>query len=59
MRDPEHYQYELDLRDIADVWRRHDPPSWSKFKFQVSALSCMTDMPTVEQLQARANYLFY
>jgi len=22
LRDPEHYQYELDLRDIAEVWRR-------------------------------------
>ncbi len=22
MRDPEHYQYELNLRDIAEVWRR-------------------------------------
>jgi 6-phosphogluconate dehydrogenase len=22
LRDPEHYQYELDLRDITEVWRR-------------------------------------
>ena len=22
LRDPEHYQYELDLKDIAEVWRR-------------------------------------
>ncbi len=22
MRDPEHNQYELNLRDIAEVWRR-------------------------------------
>jgi 6-phosphogluconate dehydrogenase len=22
MRDPEHYQYDLNLRDIAEVWRR-------------------------------------
>jgi 6-phosphogluconate dehydrogenase len=22
LRDPEHYQYELDLRDVAEVWRR-------------------------------------
>jgi len=22
LRDPEHYQYELDLPDIAEVWRR-------------------------------------
>src|SRR5205807_1349328 len=22
LRDPEHYQYELNLRDIAEVWRR-------------------------------------
>jgi 6-phosphogluconate dehydrogenase len=22
LRDPEHYQYELDIRDIAEVWRR-------------------------------------
>ena len=22
LRDPEHYQYEFDLRDIAEVWRR-------------------------------------
>jgi 6-phosphogluconate dehydrogenase len=22
LRDPEHYQYELDLRDISEVWRR-------------------------------------
>jgi len=59
MRDPEHYQYELNLRDLAEVWRRRDPPCWFKFEFQVSALSSVTDMPTVEQLQARANYLFY
>jgi hypothetical protein len=59
MRAPEHYQYELNLRDITEVWRRHDTPCWSKFEFQVSALSSATDMPTVEQLQARANYLFY
>jgi NAD(P)-dependent dehydrogenase (short-subunit alcohol dehydrogenase family) len=36
MRAPEHYQYELNLRDIAEVWRRHDPPCLSKFEFQVS-----------------------
>lgn len=39
--------------------RVSDPPCWFKFEFQVSALSSATDMPTVEQLQARANYLFY
>ncbi|HVP28146.1 MAG TPA: decarboxylating 6-phosphogluconate dehydrogenase [Myxococcota bacterium] len=22
LRDPEHYQYEIDLRDVAEVWRR-------------------------------------
>jgi 6-phosphogluconate dehydrogenase len=22
LRDPEHYQYDLDLRDIAELWRR-------------------------------------
>jgi len=22
LRDPEHYQYDLDLRDISEVWRR-------------------------------------
>jgi len=22
LRDPEHYQYELDLKNIAEVWRR-------------------------------------
>ena len=22
LRDPEHYQYDFDLRDIAEVWRR-------------------------------------
>ena len=22
LRDPEHYQYDLDLRDITEVWRR-------------------------------------
>jgi 6-phosphogluconate dehydrogenase len=22
LRDPEHYQYEMDLRDITEVWRR-------------------------------------
>jgi 6-phosphogluconate dehydrogenase len=22
LRDPEHYQYELNLRDVAEVWRR-------------------------------------
>ena len=22
LRDPEHYQYDIDLRDVAEVWRR-------------------------------------
>ncbi|HTY18560.1 MAG TPA: decarboxylating 6-phosphogluconate dehydrogenase [Myxococcota bacterium] len=52
LRDPEHYQYDLDLRDIAEVWRRGsviaswlldltaaaltEDPELSKFAGQVS-----------------------
>jgi len=52
LRDPEHYQYDLDLSDIAEVWRRgsviaswlldltaialHEDPSLSKFAGRVS-----------------------
>jgi 6-phosphogluconate dehydrogenase len=52
LRDPEHYQYELNLRDIAEVWRRGsvvaswlldltaaalvDDPALSKFAGRVS-----------------------
>jgi 6-phosphogluconate dehydrogenase len=52
LRDPEHYQYDLDLRDIAEVWRRGsviaswlldltavaliEDPSLSKFAGRVS-----------------------
>jgi 6-phosphogluconate dehydrogenase len=52
LRDPEHYQYDLDLRDIAEVWRRGsviaswlldltaaalvDDPALSKFAGRVS-----------------------
>src|SRR5256714_734656 len=28
LRDPEHYQYDLDLRDIAEVWRRGSVIVW-------------------------------
>jgi hypothetical protein len=38
---------------------RHDPPCWSKFEFQVSALCSLNHLSTVEQLQARADYLSY
>jgi 6-phosphogluconate dehydrogenase len=52
LRDPEHYRYDLDLRDVAEVWRRGsviaswlldltaaallDDPSLSKFSGRVS-----------------------
>jgi 6-phosphogluconate dehydrogenase len=52
LRDPEHYQYDLDLSDIAEVWRRgsvisswlldltatalHEDPNLSKFAGRVS-----------------------
>ena len=52
LRDPQHYQYELDLRDITEVWRRGsviaswlldltaaslvDDPNLSKFEGRVS-----------------------
>ena len=52
LRDPEHYQYDLNLPDIAEVWRRgsviaswlldltatalHDDPRLSKFAGRVS-----------------------
>jgi len=52
LREPEHYQYDLELTDIAEVWRRgsviaswlldltaaalHDNPSLSKFAGRVS-----------------------
>jgi len=52
LRDPEHYQYDMDLKNIAEVWRRgsviaswlldltatalHDDPRLSKFAGRVS-----------------------
>ena len=46
LRDPEHYQYELDLRDITEVWRRGSViASWL---LDLTATSLLKD-PTLSQ----------
>ena len=46
LRDPEHYQYELDLRDITEVWRRGSViASWL---LDLTAASLVKD-PTLSQ----------
>jgi 6-phosphogluconate dehydrogenase len=52
LRDPEHYQYELDLRDITEVWRRGSViASWL---LDLTAASLMKD-PALSQFAGRVS----
>ena len=52
LRDPEHYQYELDLRDITEVWRRGSViASWL---LDLTAASLVKD-PTLSQFAGRVS----
>ena len=52
LRDPEHYQYDLNLRDIAEVWRRGSViASWL---LDLTARA-MTDDPNLSQFAGRVS----
>jgi 6-phosphogluconate dehydrogenase len=52
LRDPEHYQYDLDLRDIAEVWRRGSViASWL---LDLTAASLAKD-PTLKEFAGRVS----
>jgi 6-phosphogluconate dehydrogenase len=52
LRDPEHYQYDLNLRDIAEVWRRGSViASWL---LDLTAASLVKD-PTLSQFAGRVS----
>jgi 6-phosphogluconate dehydrogenase len=52
LRDPEHYQYDLDLRDIAEVWRRGSViASWL---LDLTAASLVKD-PNLSQFAGRVS----
>jgi 6-phosphogluconate dehydrogenase len=52
LRDPEHYQYDLNLRDIAEVWRRGSViASWL---LDLTAASLVTD-PNLTQFAGRVS----
>jgi 6-phosphogluconate dehydrogenase len=52
LRDPEHYQYDLDLRDIAEVWRRGSVvASWL---LDLAAAGLAKD-PTLSQFQGHVS----
>jgi 6-phosphogluconate dehydrogenase len=52
LRDPEHYQYELDLRDITEVWRRGSViASWL---LDLTATGLVKD-PTLSQFAGRVS----
>ncbi len=52
LRDPEHYQYDLDLRDIAEVWRRGSViASWL---LDLTAASLVQD-PSLAQFAGRVS----
>jgi 6-phosphogluconate dehydrogenase len=52
LRDPEHYQYDLDLRDIAEVWRRGSViASWL---LDLTAASLVKD-PALSQFTGRVS----
>jgi 6-phosphogluconate dehydrogenase len=52
LRDPEHYQYDLDLRDIAEVWRRGSViASWL---LDLTAAALAKD-PTLSEFQGRVS----
>jgi 6-phosphogluconate dehydrogenase len=52
LRDPEHYQYDLDLRDISEVWRRGSViASWL---LDLTAASLVAD-PSLSQFAGRVS----
>jgi len=52
LRDPEHYQYNLDLRDITEVWRRGSViASWL---LDLTAAALVKD-PTLSQFEGRVS----
>jgi len=52
LRDPEHYQYDLDLRDIAEVWRRGSViASWL---LDLTAAALVKD-PALAQFEGRVS----
>jgi 6-phosphogluconate dehydrogenase len=52
LRDPEHYQYDLDLKDIAEVWRRGSViASWL---LDLTAISLFQD-PTLSKFAGRVS----
>ncbi len=52
LRDPEHYQYDLNLRDIAEVWRRGSViASWL---LDLTAISLLQD-PTLANFAGRVS----
>ena len=52
LRDPEHYQYDLNLRDITEVWRRGSViASWL---LDLTAASLVKD-PTLSQFTGRVS----
>ncbi len=52
LRDPEHYQYDLNLRDIAEVWRRGSViASWL---LDLTAISLLQD-PTLAKFAGRVS----
>src|SRR5246127_1847991 len=52
LRDPEHYQYELDLKNIAEVWRRGSViASWL---LDLTATALMQD-PTLKEFAGRVS----
>jgi len=52
LRDPEHYQYDLDLRDISEVWRRGSViASWL---LDLTAASLVSD-PSLSQFAGRVS----
>ncbi len=52
LRDPEHYQYDLDLRDITEVWRRGSViASWL---LDLTASSLVKD-PSLSQFAGRVS----
>jgi 6-phosphogluconate dehydrogenase len=52
LRDPEHYQYELNLRDVAEVWRRGSVISSWLLDLTASAL---VDDPSLAKFAGRVS----
>ena len=52
MRDPEHYQYDFNLRDIAELWRRGSVVSSWLLDLTASAL---TQDPALAQFAGRVS----